>query len=41
MKIVEVWCKTKSLNGTFDVLFDVRGRVRDIPIATEDIEATF
>ena len=30
MKVVEIWCKAKALNGAFDVLLDVSGRVCDL-----------
>ena len=37
MKIVEIWSKAESLYGALDVLFDMRGRVSDLPVS-KDVE---
>ena len=31
MQIVEVWSEAESLNGTLDILLDVRGRIGNSP----------
>lgn len=41
VQIVEIRSETESLNGAFDVLLNVRSRVGDRTIPSDDVEATF
>ena len=41
MEIVEVRGKSKSFDSSLDVLLNVRGRVGDTSIATEDSDTAF
>lgn len=40
MEIVQVGGKAKPLNGAFNILFDMRGRVCHGTVSAEDCEAT-
>ena len=40
MQIVEIGSEAESRDGAFDVLLDMRGRIRDLAVS-EAIEAAF
>lgn len=41
MEIVQVGSKTQSFDSTFDILLDMRGRVRDSSSFPENLETAF
>jgi hypothetical protein len=41
MQVVEIGSEAESLNGAFDILFDMSSRVRDTRFSVEAFEAAF